>query len=702
MKPSSPPPVAPGRPRWPVVAAAAVLVAAVVAAYANSFSGVFVFDDEPGILRNATLRQLWPLSGPLRPPADTTLSGRPVANLTFALNHALGGTRVWGYHAVNLLIHALAGLALFGVVRRTFARSGDGPRGAARIQGADATLVAAGAALLWLLHPVQTESVTYLVQRVESLMGLFFLLTFYGFIRARDSARPRSWRALAVAACLLGMGTKEVMAVAPVLLLLYDRTFVAGSFRRAWAERRGFHLALAATWLPLAALVASTGWNRGGTVGFDVGASAATYWLTQGAAVVHYLRLAVWPHPLVFDYATERAPGLLAALLFTAAVLALAGATGWALRRRPVAGFLGAWFFLILAPTSVVPSAVQQVVEHRMYLPLAAVAVAAAWGAHRWLGRRGAVAVFAVAAVLGGLTAQRNADYRGERALWEDTVAKCPGNDRARLNLGNVLARAGDAAAAVPHYEAALRLRPESADTHFNLGHALRQLGRGDEAIAQYREALRLDPHLAEAQVALGRVLEEAGRAAEAIPCYEAALRLAPEDAAAHTRLGLQRARDGRHAEAAVHFERAARSDPAAPEIRNNLGSAYRATGRLAEAIASYEAALRLDPRFTPARNNLARALAAAERLPEAIGQFERVVQATPEASVVRNDLGMALVMAGRPAEAVLQFQAALRLDPGRAELHLNLAVALEGAGRAAEAAEQIEAARRLGVEIER
>ena len=159
-------------------------------------------------------------------------------------------------------------------------------------------------ALLWSLHPLQVEAVTYVIQRVESLMALFFLLVFYCFIRSVDSPRARWWQAGAVAPCVLGAATKEVTAVAPVLLLFYDRAFVAGSFREAWRRRRGWYGALAATWLLQAGLVASAGWNRNGTSGFDVGISPVAYWLTQFEAVSRYLWLSVWPHPLIFEYGT--------------------------------------------------------------------------------------------------------------------------------------------------------------------------------------------------------------------------------------------------------------------------------------------------------------------------------------------------------------------------------------------------------------
>jgi len=232
--------------RWKIYLACAAIVLGALAAYRNSFSVPFVFDDVAAIVENPTLRLPWSIPALLSPPDQATVGGRPLVNLSLALNYAMGDTDVWGYHAVNLLIHLLAGLTLFGVVRRTLVRP----------LGEDATLAALTIAGLWTVHPLQTEAVTYTVQRTESLMGLCYLLTLYGFIRGvqylkfGDSAaaaagpartdppggagRRNRWFLFSGTACLLGMASKEVMVSAPLMVLLYDRTFVAGTFKEAW------------------------------------------------------------------------------------------------------------------------------------------------------------------------------------------------------------------------------------------------------------------------------------------------------------------------------------------------------------------------------------------------------------------------------------------------------------------------------------
>ena len=176
------------------------------------------------------------------------------------------------------------------------------------------------------------------------------------------------------------------MVSAPVLVLLYDRTFVSLGFREAWRRHGRLFLALAATWIPLGVLFLLSGGNRGGSVGFGLGIRWWDYALTQFPAITTYLRLSLWPHPLVFDYGAAWVRGASLVAGDIALVVALVLATAVALWRRPVLGFLGAWFFCILAPTSLIPGTSQMIVEHRMYLPLAAVLALAVGVASACLG----------------------------------------------------------------------------------------------------------------------------------------------------------------------------------------------------------------------------------------------------------------------------------------------------------------------------
>jgi hypothetical protein len=332
--------------------------------YANSFSGPFVLDDVASIVENRQIREWWNVSGILTSERELPVAGRPLVNASFALNYALGGLDVRGYHALNLAAHIACALLLFGIVRRTlqwpdtYVASDDRPLD-----------LAFAVALIWALHPLNTEAIDYLTQRTETMMAFFYLLTVYASIRAAGMSSWKGWPVAAVLACASGMACKESMVTAPVMIALYDRVFVYDSTARAMRARWRLYAGLAATWLVLVWLM-STG-PRIYSAGFSAGVSPWTYLLNQTVMIVRYLRLAVWPSSLVVNYGWPMPLGLRDALPQALTVVALLGVTIAALVRSPPLGFLGAWFFITLAPTSsIVPIATEVGAERRMYLPL--------------------------------------------------------------------------------------------------------------------------------------------------------------------------------------------------------------------------------------------------------------------------------------------------------------------------------------------
>jgi tetratricopeptide (TPR) repeat protein len=591
---------------WRTVLLGSLLLLAVTAVYWNSTTVPFLFDDGASIGANPTIRQLWPIGPALHPPSahGETVGGRPLVNLTLAFNYAISGSAVWSYHVFNILVHALATLTLFGVIRRTLL--------SARLQGQFAQAappIAFFVALLWGLHPLQTECVTYIIQRAESLVSLFLLLTLYSFIRSKEPRRAGAWSAATVVFCLLGMATKEVMVVAPLLVLLHDRAFVSGCFDAAWRAHRRLYIALASTWLLLGLLVASTH-NRGGSAG--LGATGATSWsyaLTQLQAIARYLRLTFWPKPLIFDYGNDVVHGLSAVVPEALLVAGLLCAVGFALRRRPALGFSGAWFFVLLAPSSsVIPVTTQTLAEHRVYLALAAPLTLAVL-ALRQLGR-GRRAWMAAAALVSGtfglLTIQRNRDYATPVSLWRDTAEKQPTNPRAHGNLGIALFDTGHFSDAVSSFERALYLRPDYGEVHYNFAKALTQVGRIAEAIDHYETAIRLQPDSVQAHNNLGRLLFRAGRIDEAIQHYRASIRTAPEYAPTYNHLALALIAQQHPQEAQSLLQTAVSLDPEFADAHLNLGHLFFDQQDWPAAAEHYAAAVRLKPRDPAAHQALA------------------------------------------------------------------------------------------------
>jgi tetratricopeptide (TPR) repeat protein len=563
---------------------ALLIVLAVALTYADTLSIPFLFDDEGSIVRNASIRQL---DASLAPPRDTPVAGRPLVNLSFALNYRAGGLDLRGYHVVNIAIHVAAALVLFGIVRRTLLL----PKLADRFGRASANLALA-CALIWALHPLQTEAVNYLSERTESLMGLFYLLTLYLGIRGRPVA--------AVASCAAGMACKESMVTAPVMVLLYDRVFVFDSVRDAFRARRRLYAGLAASWLVLAALMFSVPRT---SVGFAAGTSAWMYLLNQAELVPRYLWLTLWPRALVLDYGMPRALTLADVLVPAAIVIVLVVATLAALRRSPMVGFLGAWLFITLAPTSsIVPIATEVGAERRMYLPLAAVVVLGV-GFIYFRCRAGLdgppggpqgsalrqktflIAAAAVCLLLAAGTVARNREYESRLTMARTIVDRRP-HGRAHFLLANELIAAGQ------RDEAMAQLRLSARDypgAHFALGTELLGEGRIDEGIAELQTFLR------------------------ALPAH-------PNAAPARDMLGQAYLGQRKFAEAAEQFRYLHDKMPtyrgANNDVLRNLGYALTASGRLLEAVPVLERAVESNPEDGAARDLLSRVRAAAAAPP--------------------------------------------------------------------------------------
>ncbi len=604
-----------------VVFAALGLLVLIALCYANATSGPFIFDDTAAIAENPSIRQL---SSALTPPTNgLPVTGRPVVNVSFAANYAIGELNPRGYHLVNIALHAATALLFFGLVRRTLRR----PVVAGRF-GTVALPLAWVATALWAVHPMNTAAVTYLSQRAEVLMALFYVGTLYAFCRSLEATRSWRWLGLSVVCCWLGMATKEVMASAPLVLLLYDRTFGAGAFATALRARWRYYAALVASWGLLAVLMTGHG-GRGGTAGFGIGITPWTYLLTQCEALVHYLRLAFWPSTLVFDYGgtllvTDPKSVLPQAML----LLLLACGTVWALWRKPAAGFLGFACFAILAPTSSVVPVADTMFEHRMYLPLALLVVLGATLAYRSIGRWSGMAVL-LCVPLAAATVARNTDYRSELALWSDTVAKRPGNVRGHFTLGVVLAAEGRLDDAIAQFQAALKLDPKSAKAYNGLANVYARVGRRREAIDAYEAALRISPS-AEAHSNLANVLFETGDLGGARDHYLAALRMRPGLADAHNNLGNLLARTGDFGGAIEHYQAALELRPDLADAHGNLANVLAQTGRFEDAIRQYEAAIKLRPDFADAHFNLATTFARLGKWREAAAEYESTLKAKP------------------------------------------------------------------------
>lgn len=614
-----------GPSRLGVLFASCVIIGVTLFAYANSLNGAFVFDDQHHIEANESIRSVIPLSRHLA-------TRRPLVSLSVAINYAIGGLDPWGYHAFNLLVHVLAALTLFGVVRRTLIL----PRLAASFQN-HATILALAVAALWAAHPLTTQSVTYVIQRGESMMGLCYLVTLYCVIRGADSKRSARWFGAAVAACFCGMAAKAVMITAPLIVLIYDRIFLAEGFASALRRRWTLYAGLCASCLvPVATGVwggVFTTASVNATMGFGYkGATPLQYLCSQPGVILHYLSLALWPAGLCLDYAWPVAHGAARILLPGVVIVVLLVLTIWALRVRPALGFVGVWFFLILAPTSSIVPIRDLAFEHRMYLPLAAVVCLLVLGLNHVItavARRGSlsqasggglfiIVVSAFVIALAVRTRARNEDYRSELAIWSDTAAKRPTNARAFRGVGDAYFEARQYADSITQYEEALRLNPGESGrfVYERLGTAYQMLAQNEKAESLFRRMLEIAPDSAEANFNLGNCLSQKKAHAEAIPFYRRAVELDSTNAEAYINLGLAIAAtaegnpargDAALAAYQTALDLAEKQGRSAVCVRAhyNSGLVLIWQGKAKEAIEAYERALRINPKHAASQRKL-------------------------------------------------------------------------------------------------
>jgi len=637
-----------------------------VLTYANSLSGPFIFDDRATVLDNASIRDLRNIGAVLAPPTETPVAGRPLVNATFAINYALDGLDVAGYHVVNIALHLLCAALVFAIVRRTMTSLK--PETRFQDYGDD---LAFASALIWVVHPLNSEVVNYLSQRSESLLGVFYLLTLFASIRAADAERKWVWQTLAIVSSALGMACKESMVTAPLMVVLYDRIFVFDSIKRAIQSRWRLYAGLAATWMLLAALIATA--PRTLSAGFSAHDAAPwTYLLNQTVMIARYLQLAIWPHALVTYYGWPLPLTLASVWPYVLLVVALLALTVVALFRWPKAGFLGVWFFVTLAPTSsIVPIVTEVGAERRMYLPLIALVVLAVAGVvYTWnlVQRRNrlvpAVILLAVVVALGTRTTARNREYTSSLTLAETTVERWP-TPAAHSMYGTELAAAGRFSEAESHLRAAAPVYPPA---RYYLANVLANTGKPAEAIALFQEFIRSQPP-ALAQVLLARGLlaglfMKEGRWPEAAEQYRSVLASAPSDVDTRAALANALLRQQSFDEAIAQYRSVVAARPADGSALAGLGIALSATGKLEEAIGVFRQAIDAEPRNAHARQNLARALFDSGDLDAAAVQAKQAAALAPNDPTAHELFGGILATQGNYAEARSEFERALQLDP--------------------------------------
>ncbi len=596
-------------PLWMVAA----IVAATFSAYLPALNAGFIWNDSDYV----TARSLRSVEGLARIwfELGATEQYYPVLHSAFWLEHRLWGDSPVGYHVLNILLHATAACLLAAIVRSwrgggaTSGEVGAAPSNSSAVVARPAraprdwNAVAWLAAFIFALHPVCVESVAWISEQKNTLSLVFFLLAALAYLRFD---RTRSTRLYAGATLLFGLAllSKSTTATLPPALL------VVFWWRRGRLEWRRDVLPLVPWFVLGAAMGLLSAYVEKEYIGAKGSEFALNGWqrvLLAGRIAWFYAGKLLWPGELIFIYPRWRLDPADAWLwLYPLTALACVAAL-WRLRgcsRAPLAAvlFFGGSLFPVLGFFNVYAFVYSFVADHWQYLPSLGLIVfgAAALsgglaGAGPWL-RRG-IPVLLVAA-LGVLTFQQSRMYADMRTFYRTTLEGNPTAWMAHNNLGNLMREDGRLDAAIAHFQAALRVRPDLTKVHNNLANCLHQLKRPQEAIEHFRRALEIEPDYTEAHHNLGRVLRETGNQREALAHLLRAVQLDPDDPDVRNNLGMVLRDLGRLPEAIAQFERALRDHPASSPAHLNLALTFSMMGRDAEAREHYREARRLNPKI--------------------------------------------------------------------------------------------------------
>ncbi len=627
-------------------------IAAAAIAYGGALQGGFVYDDHGSVYSNPLVvaGDWW---GMAFGPDHTSLANRPFACFTIVIDHALWGMSGAGFRTTSLVIHAINALLVGAVIRGCLLA----PNLRGRFTPDRAAWLGTFVATLWACHPLGADAVAYVTQRSTLTMSLGFLVCLWAVLRGHGSPAPRRWHVVAVVALALGMASKEDLVVGPILVVLFERAFLVPTWR-AMKDRRRFHFAIASTWLVLIACVIAGPSNP--TVGFDslVKVSPIEWLFTQAGVIVHYVAMVfcptglrtVYEWPIVRDAATAASSGL--------AVLALLGVAAWQWRRRPWFGWLGALFFLLLAPTSsVMPIVTEIVADRRMYLPMLAliapiaVGVAAASGAGRrttpWIVLGGAAIVAAVVATRAHAPAFTDASR-----FWHDAYTKNALKSDSLL-VPSILSG----------YARALNDEGRGEEALALLERAIAYPARRDVVVLNYATAVRARGRFADAERELRKLLAELPDYATAQGMLAAVLVDQFEADAARGRAG---GADPRLVEAEQLTDRAYRKVPK-PDFLNTRGMALCRLGRLEEAEFVLRLAVTQDPTPTDPWKSLGAVLLFAGKTADAIGVWRSLLPKLPSDTGLRMNLAAASLQSGDKAAAKAMVEEVLRLDPNHA-----------------------------------
>jgi tetratricopeptide (TPR) repeat protein len=609
-----------------------VVQVAIVAAlglfcYSNTFYVPFQWDEIQRIQENPIVKDIdyfWnPSSAQEFKRLYNAVRTRYIGYLTFAFNYRINGLDVMGYHVVNTAIHLINAVLVYLFVLLTF--NTPALRGSRLKEHSG--IVGLISALIFVCHPIQTEAVTYIFQRLASLVAMFYMLSITSYAASRLAERKTTGYplyAVSLLSCVLAMKTKENAFTLPLVIMLYEFLF----FKRESLGKMVLRLVPFMVTMIIIPLSMTGLEGTAGQIIGNIGSASrghaeierAEYLFTQFSVVVTYLRLLLFPvgqsiaheYPIYTSFFT---PPVLISVLFLLGIFSFGV---YSLYRSRIADntlritAFGVFFFFIThsVESSVIP--IPMVInEYRLYLPSVGFYMTVVTSVCLLLPRlkmaRKALTILLVILVMlyAGATYARNNVWRTKTSLWEDTVIKSPHAAFAHFNLASAYRGKGMDEKALEHYRTVVRLDPLYVEAYYALGVIHYSLGRTGRAIKDYLTALRLNPYYAEPHNNLGAIYNERGMYQEAIRHLKDALKSKPEYPEAHFNIGVSYGLLNMTENAIDHLEKAVQINPGYVKAHINLGIAYASKGMYGMAEAHFLSSLRLDPENTKAKELL-------------------------------------------------------------------------------------------------
>src|SRR3989338_1347559 len=485
-------------------------------------------------------------------------------------------------------------------------------------------LIAFSIALLWSLHPLQTQSVIYIIQRCESLMGLFYIATVYFLIKGFQ-LNNRIYYFLSICSCYLGMGSKEVMVTAPLMAVIYDKSFLSSTWKGLIKKRWLYYLGLCSAWI-LLYFVSVKRFFIQPFLEYNFVSRAPdpippiSYALTQTQVILHYIRLSIFPRGLTFDYHWPVVKSAWEAFPHIIIIISLLMLCLWLLLIRSKLAFLVIWFFLILGPTSSFRPISSTAFEHRMYLPLFSIVAFFALLLNIFCKRISLkyqnrkeiklLLFFAITTILalslGMLTYNRNEIYSSEFLLWKDATEKSPNNSRALYNAGYFFyQKTGDTDKAIGYAEKAIAIEPFYVEAMNFLGSIYTLLGDFSKAESHLQKALEIEPLNSQIMINLGILKQKQSKPEDALMLFQNAAKVSPYLPVARIYLGRAYEMKNDDVGAREQYETASRLDPESDIPHIYLGMLFEKQNKIKEAIDEHTKALEINPKGDMAHEKL-------------------------------------------------------------------------------------------------